>query len=216
MNALASIYMRIAAWLMRGQRADWSRAMQSEFQHVSEDERLSWAFGCLIAAIRQRLVPMVTGDFRVSRLVMLIETLGCFGFLTMGWYAITFGGFGLIRMNGQLIDKIFFGYPGGPFLFWVMVVSTVTGLVGPIGLFLGLRYVLQARGLANRAFGWTMITITLGLNIVGTIAGYLVGPADFQLMPSLTLLMVVMPVAGILHLMYLARPAAPAQMLTTA
>jgi len=215
-NWFASLCMQFAAWLMRHERGNWARAMRAEFQYVSTPDRLSWAFGCVIAAIKQRLVPMDTGNFRISRGVMLVETLGCFGFLTLGWYAITFGSFGLLRFDNATIEKVFFGYPGGPFLFWVMVASIVVGLVGPIGLFLGLRYVLQGRALTNRAVGWSMIGATLGLNVVGTIAGYFVGPADFHVMPSLTLLMVVLPVAGVLHLMYLARPAAPPPMLATA
>jgi hypothetical protein len=193
---------------MRHERGNWARAMRSEFQYVSTPDRLSWAFGCVIAAIKQKLVPMDTGNFRISRGVMLVETLG--------WHAITFGSFGLLRVDSATIEKVFFGYPGGPFLFWVMVASIVVGLVGPIGLFLGLRYVLQGRASTNPAVGWSMIGVTLGLNVVGTIAGYFVGPADFHVMPSLTLLMVVLPVAGVLHLIYRARPIAPPAMFATA
>jgi hypothetical protein len=216
MNWLASLCMQFAAWLMRHERGDWARAMCAEFQCVSTLDRPAWAFGCLVAAIKQRLVPMDTGNLRISRWVMLVETLGCFGYLTLGWYAITFGSFGLLRFDSETIEKVFFGYPGGPYLFWVMVVSTATGLVGPIGLFLGLRYVWQGRALANRILGWSMIGVTLGVNVIGTIAGYLVGPKDFQVMPGLTLLMALLPVAGILHLMYLARPAAPPRVLAIA
>jgi hypothetical protein len=122
----------------------------------------------------------------------------------------------LLRLDNGTIEKVFFGHPGGPYLFWVMAVSTVTGLMGPIGLFLGLRYVLQGRALTSRTFGWSMIGVTLAWNVIGTIAGYLVGPEDFQAMPALMLLMVLMPVACVLHLMHLARPAAPPQMLATA
>jgi hypothetical protein len=216
MNWLASHCIRFAAWLLRHERGDWARAMRSEFQYVSTAERLSWAFGCVIAALKQRWAPMVTGNFRISRWVMLVETLGCFGFLTLGWYAITLGSFGLLRLDDATIDKVFFSYPGGPYLFWVMVVSSVTGLVGPVGLFLGLRYVLQGRALANRTLGWTMIGVTVGSNIFGTLAGFFLGPKDVYVMPSLTLLMALLPVAGLVHLMYLARPVAPPALLAAA
>lgn len=189
--------------------------MDAEFQHVSEGERLSWAFGCLIAAIKQRLVPMDTGDFRVSRFVMLIETLGCFGSLTMVQYEFTFGGSGLIRYNSEILQMVS-RYQGGTYIFWMTVCGAVGGLVGPIGLFLGLRYVLVGRALANHTFGWSMIAATLGLYILGTVAGFLVGPPGFSIQPGFALLMVAMPAAGILHLMYLARPAAPAQIFATA
>ena len=215
MNALASVCLQFASWLLRKEHSEWARAMHSEFQHVSERERVSWAFGCVIAAIKQRWAPMQTGDFRISRWVMLVETMGCFGFLTLGWYEITFGGSGLVRLNGELIEKVFFSYPGGPFIFWMMVTCVVVGLLGPIGLFLGLRYVLQGRALANRRFGWTLIAATLGVNVFGTIAGYFAGPEDFHVQPGLTLLMAVMPAAGIWHLMHLARPVAPPQILAS-
>jgi hypothetical protein len=206
MNRVASLCIRFAAWLIRHERGDWARAMHTEFHYVGTSDRLSWAFGCVIAAIKQRLVPMDTGNLRISRWVMLIEALGCFGFLTLGWYEITLGSFGLLRLDSATIDKVFFGSPGGPYLFGVMVVSTFTGLAGPLGLYFGIRYVLQGRALGNRRLGWAVIGVTLAWNAIGTIAGYLVGPADFHVMPELTLLMVLLPVAGLLHLMYLARP----------
>ena len=58
--------------------------------------------------------------------------------------------------------------------------------------------------------------ITLGWNVVGTVAGYYFGPEDFQVMPALTLLMALLPVAGLVHLMYLARPSEPSAMLASA
>lgn len=207
MNMLASIFLGFASWLLRNERAEWARAMQSEFQHVSERERLAWALGCLIAAIRQRWAPMNAGDFRVSRLVMLVETLGCFGFLTLAWYVVTLGDGGLARMNGEIIAKNFFSYPGGPYVFWLMVASAIVWLLGPIGLILGLRYVLQGRALANTTLGWTLVAAMVGLQVFGALAGYFYGPDDFRPQPGLLLVMAVMPVAGILHLMYLGRPA---------
>lgn len=216
MNALASFCLQFASWLLRKEHSEWARAMHSEFQHVTERDRVSWAFGCAIAAIKQRWAPMTTGDFRVSRLVMLVETLGCFGFLTLAWYVITLGDGGLAQMNGEIIEKSFFSYPGGPYIFWLMVASAVGWLLGPIGLFLGLRYVLQGRALANATLGWTLVAATVGLHVLSALAGYFYGPADFRPQPGLLLVIAVMPVAGILHLMYLARPVAPTPMLTMA
>jgi hypothetical protein len=212
MKALAGILMRAAVRLSGTDGDEWARAMRAEFQHVSERDRLPWAFGCVIAAIRQRWTAMTTGDLRVSRLVMLVETLGCFGFLSLGWYVITLGPAGLAHLNGELIEKAFFGYAGGPYIFWMMAASAIVWLVGPIGLILGLRYAMQGRALSNRTFGWSLIGATIALSVLGTIAGAFVGPADFHVEPGLILLMTVMPVAGILHLMYLAQPAATPRM----
>jgi hypothetical protein len=48
--------------------------------------------------------------------------------LTLGWYAITFGSFGLVRLDGATIDKVFLNSPGGPYLFWVMAVVLSPGV----------------------------------------------------------------------------------------
>src|SRR4051812_39690051 len=72
------------------ERRVWAQAMCAEADHVCDDERLSWAFGCLWAAIKLRFDPMNTGDYRVSRWVMLVETIGGFGPLCLGWYLLVF------------------------------------------------------------------------------------------------------------------------------
>ena len=75
---------------------------------------------------------------------------------------------------------------------------------------------LQARALTNWTFGWILVGATLALSVFGTVAGYFVGPTDFHVMPGLILLMTVMPVVGILHLMYLSRPAVSPPLLAPA
>lgn len=210
MKALALLCLRLAEWLLRETHAEWVRAMRAELSSLSnERERLPWAFGCLVAAIKQRLAPMDTGTFRISRWVMLIETLGCFVPLTIGWLDLNFGPSGMIRHTPEVIERFYLSAPGGAFIVSMLFAGAVVSVLGPIGLVLGLRYVLVGRGIRHRAVGITLITIPIALNVLGTIAGFLVGPEDFKVSFESTLLFVILPVVGIAHLMYLAKPAAP-------
>jgi hypothetical protein len=90
-----------------------------------------------------------------------------------------------------------------------MIGFAFTGLVAPIGAFLGLRYVWRGRALDNRPLGYALITLPLLQTLAGII-GLMVLPDDqFAGNPALFVLMTVLPVAGVVHLMYLARPATP-------
>ncbi|HLA73443.1 MAG TPA: hypothetical protein VK624_18180 [Steroidobacteraceae bacterium] len=217
MSALASICLQFASWLLRKEHSEWARAMHSEFQHVGESERLSWAFGCVVAAIKQRWAPMNTGDFRISRWVMLVEILGCFGPLTLGWSLFTFDQPGLIHHSLADVERWYLPLPGGAFIISMMIAGAVVGVIGPIGLFLGLRYVVFGRALESKALGAALIGTPILLTIVGWIAGMFFGPPDFRpQFDSITFVFVCLPVAAFAHLMYLARPAAPPQILAVA
>lgn len=209
MKAPASLCMRLAQWLLREQHAEWVRAMHAELSYLAnEHERLRWAFGCLVAAIKQRIAPMDTGTFRISRRVMLIETLGCFVPLTIGWLDLNFGLSGIIHHTPEIIERFYLSAPGGAFIVSMLFAAAVVSILGPIGLFLGLRYVMVGRGIRNRAVGITLIGIPVALNVLGTVAGFLVGPEDIKVRFEDTLLFVILPVVGVAHLMYLAKPAA--------
>jgi hypothetical protein len=210
MNGFASLCIRYAAWLMRHERSDWARTMRAEFHYVSASDRLSWAFGCVIAAIKQRLVPMNTGDLRISRWVMLIEALGCFGPQVLGWYLLVFDQPGIIHYSVAEIERWYLPQPGGLFIVSMLYVGAIVGLIGPIGLFFGLRYVLTGRALDNTALGAVLIGAPIALTLGGWIAGVLVGPPDFRPMFDVVFVFTFLPVAVIAHLMYLARRPIPA------
>jgi hypothetical protein len=195
--------------LLPPERRDWAEAMGAEADHVPQDERLRWALGCVWTAIKQRFAPVNTGDYRVSRGVMLVEAIGSFGPLTLGWSEIVFGRSGIVRLTGEIVDKYFLTYPGGRYMLAMMFVNSVIGLLGPVGLLLGLRYVLTGRGIESRMLGWTMAAVPVVVNLIGTIAGRFWGPPDFQVPLTFTFLFAWLPAAVILHLMWLARPVQP-------
>jgi hypothetical protein len=207
---LSRILLGLAGRLMPPDRAEWFDAMRAELHALDRAERLRWAFGCFLAALKQRFAPMDTGNFRVSRWVILVETLGAFGPLTLAFWEITFGGSGLVRLSPAIVEKVFMHYPGGPYIFAMQIVGAIVGLIGPVGLFLGLRYVLKGVGLRNRALGWTLFAIPVVAHLSGTIAGFIAGPPDFGISASgfwlYTVMLTAAPAAVIWHLMALARP----------
>jgi hypothetical protein len=217
MNVLSSWLARAlfgaAQGLMPRGRGEWARAMRAEAHHVSEDERLQWALGCFWTAIKLRFDPMNTGDFRVSRWVMFVEVVGGFGPLALAWWEVTFGASGVIRLNGEIVQKYFLSYPGGAYMLVMMFVGSLAGLVGVTGLLLGLRYVATGRALVNRAFGWTLITILVAAHVFGLIVGVVAGPPDFDVNAFTfwfyTVMLTLVPVAVVYHLMVLARPVRP-------
>ena len=152
---------------------------------------------------------MNTGDFRISHWVMVVETLGCFGFMALGWFDVTFGPSGLVRHNWEIVTKNYLGYPGGAFIFSMIMLGSIVGLVGPIGLYLGARYIVTGRGLANRALARVLIAAPL-VYVVAFCVGYFVGPPDWQADLALGVMCVLRPVAGIAHLAWLAKPVSPA------
>jgi hypothetical protein len=152
---------------------------------------------------------MTTGDYRVSSEVMLVEAIGSFGPLTLGWFEIVFGGSGIVRLTDGIIDRNFLAYPGGRFMLVMMFVNSVVGLLGPIGLLLGLRYVVNGRGIESRMLGWTLTVVPVVVNLVGTVAGRFWGPQDFHVPLSFTFLFAWLPAAVMLHLTCLARPSPP-------
>jgi hypothetical protein len=206
MKGFASSLLRLAEKIMPREHAEWIGAMRAELAHMPSRAALTWAFGCVVAAIKRRLVPMQLGTLRIPRWVMFVEVIGSFVPLTLGWYAITFGQPGVLRHAWDLIDRTYQSVPGGTYIVTMLLTGIVIGLLGPVGLFLGLRYVFTGRALGNSVLGYTLIVVPLVYAVIATFAGYLVGPPDFAPIWSLTIVFTVVPVACVAHLMYLARP----------
>jgi hypothetical protein len=207
MNLIARASLRLATWLMPAGRGEWATAMRAESAYLPSHGALRWALGCLFVAFKERFAPMNTGDLRISRWVMSIETVGCFGFLTLGWFEITFGASGLVRHTWENVTRDYMTSPGGTYIFAMIVLGSIAGLVGPIGLLLGLRFVASGRALANRTFGYALITALLVYFLAGA-SGWFLGPAGFRPGgPGFAVLFFIAPLAGVVHLMVLARAA---------
>ena len=207
---LSAMLFGLAQRLMPPGRAEWLDAMRAESEQLHGADRTRWAFGSFITALKQRFAPMDTGNYRVARWVMLVESVGAFGPLTLGWWEVTFGASGLLRLSPAIIEKHFMSVPGGPYILSMQIAGGIIGLLGPVGLFLGLRYVLTGRGLLNRGLGWTFVAIPIAAHVLGTLAGFIVGPQDFAYTAFgfwfYTVMLTAVPAAVFWHLMALARP----------
>lgn len=208
-NPLASVCLRLAAWLLGRQHEDWARAMRAELDHVAETERAGWALGCLIAAIHQRFVSMQTGTLRISRSVLLLEMILCFLPLTLGWLDAVFGTFGVWHLNTSIIEKHFLTTPLNTGILGMMIGASVIGCIGPIGLFLTLRAVTTGTGLRSRGLGIVMIAGVAAYAAASLILQLVAGPGASAADASFVLLIVLLPIIGITHLMHLATPARP-------
>ena len=207
MNAPARWLFAIARRLMPPGQRGWGDAMRAEADYLPAREAIRWAIGCVYTAFQTRL-HMNTGTFRLSRWAMLVETLGCFGPMTLAWYEICFGMPGLLRHDWTTLSTVYGGMNGGAFMVWMIVFGAVVGLVGSIGLTLGLRYVVTGKGLGSAVAGCTLIGALLLYALAG-VAGLFVGPADWQIDATMMVLFVALPIAGLVHLMWLARPVPP-------
>ena len=216
MSRLVALLLLTAGKIMPRARADWLAAMRAEISYLPPRAALSWALGCVFAAVKQRFFPMQTGTLRIPRWVMFVEAIGCFGPLTFGWYAIAFGQPGVLLRSWDVIDNTYAMFPGGPYILVMLISGLVVGLLGPIGLFYGLRYVVTGRGIGNRTLGYSLVVVPPLYAVLGTIAGYLVGPPDFSPIWSHTIVLTVLPIACVAHLMFLARREVEPAMLSAA
>lgn len=205
-SARTSLLLKVACWLMPRERREWADAMKAELPFVPRGAAFSWAAGCLIAALKQRFVPMHTGSFRINRWVVLVEMLGCFGPAVLAWWEFTFGPSGAAYFGSRMFEMQFQNLPASyKYTLALHAGHAITGLIAPIGLFLGLRYVIRNRALDNRTLGYALIAAPVAQTIAGAIGVLSFGVEP--LLPGLFLLLIVLPIAGIAHLMYLATAA---------
>lgn len=155
---------------------------------------------------------MENGTLRISRWVMVVETIGLFGPLTLAWFEFTFGPSGIVRLNAEIIEKVFLNQPGGAYLLALWYAVTVTGLIGAIGLFLGMRYVWSGRALHSRTLGFTLIGVLSGPTIIGAAANLILGLVGPEPNFGIFMMFVALPIVGIAHLMYLAKAAEPSML----
>lgn len=206
MNDLISQCLRLAAALMGKDGSEWSRAMSAELNHVPADQRLVWALGCVIAALKWRFETMRSGNLRVSKGVLLLELVVCFLPITLGWWDVAFGASGALGLNQDIINEHFLATPLGRIVLGMMIGGALIGLAGPIGLFLASRAVIAGIGLRSRALGIAMIAGVTLYVIASMLLRLFSGPGAYAATFSFIVLIGLLPALGTAHLMYLSRP----------
>jgi hypothetical protein len=212
-TGLTTALLALAQRLAPGERREWAEAMRAEMAYLPSAARLRWAFGCVVAAIKLRFTPMQTGSLRINPWLMTVESLVCFGSTTAIWWVANFGSMGVLTHDLAGFERYLVGVlrePDAQRVIWALYGYAVCSLVGPVGMFLGLRYALLRRGLRNRVMGYALVAAAIAMSLIGTLSTFWIGKGDWSERIPLIVQFTILPAAGILHLMYLGRPAAPA------
>lgn len=165
--------------------------MRSELDYVESDAHaIEWAFGCLSVSLQERVRAMLNANGRISRPVLMLEWLMCFGPVTLLWVAALSS---LIR-HGATSEIVF---------------PALLGALGPIGLCVTM-YATFSKSRAPRWLPLALMSASVTLvawqlsNVVelGTRTQWFA--SDLQVFVLLSLL----PLAGALHFVQLSRRAA--------
>ncbi|HEY2780116.1 MAG TPA: hypothetical protein VGI90_05055 [Steroidobacteraceae bacterium] len=209
---IASVLMNWSARLLPPARTGWAKAMRAEFDHIDEDARaMSWAVGCLLTGVKQRMISMIHGDLKISRWLLAPEMLLCFAPLSLFWLDGIDGTSGLLRLNSAVIHKYFIGVPGGTAFLIAMYASVLLATIGPIALVAAFRMIVLRRPIANPGLRVALIaapilyglmSITLRAIESGVTTLDLASADAFDFWSGIFLL-AVLPVLGAAHLLKL-------------
>lgn len=185
---IAVVLLRVASGILPASRREWQRDMRTELDYAESDAlALKWAIGCLSVSLQERVRTMLNSTGKISRPVLVLEWLMCFGPLTLLW-AVALS---VIVRHGATVE---------------IVVPTLFGMLGPIGLCVTL-YATFSKSRGPRWLPLTLVAASVAL--VALQLGNAVGfgrhtqwfASDLQVVVLLSLL----PLVGALHLMQLSR-----------
>lgn len=188
---MAKLLVIHASKVLPPERENWSQAMCSEIDHLPDNSvALRWAIGCVFTSYMERITKMKIGNLRVSGVILTIEMLLCFGFLSLNVLGMLFQVENAVPFNG--IGLLIFS----------------SSLIGPIGLIFGFRLILLKRTKMSRLMiaaliilgSWTFIINGIGMWIIDAV------------IPGIswawggTLLVGILPALGVAHLIYMSNP----------
>ena len=130
---IAVALLRLASTILPAGRREWARDMRGELDFVESDHAaLSWAFGCVLASLQQRVLAMLNSNGGISRPVLILEWLMCFAPLTLLWAAAV-----TIIVSRAYVSLEFF-------------VAAAFGTLGPIALIISLTATASKRNVDAR------------------------------------------------------------------
>jgi hypothetical protein len=172
--------------------------MRNEIEHLPHDrDALFWAVGCIVASYLERSRTMVVGTFRISRLVLAVETLVCF--------------FPLTWLFGALASRGVYGFAGPlPMDAWFFTMLSVAA-IGPIGLVIAFKSAVLGRPRLSRAAeavlcvsaAWTFLAY--GGQMLERSAWLSAHPDRVFDALGLFVMFAALPVLGAAHLVYVSR-----------
>jgi hypothetical protein len=111
----------------------------------------------------------------------------------------------VVRFTPAIIDQVFLSPPGGKMILALMLGFVLTGLVGPAGLYFGMRYVWSGQPLRRGPLALALIAAPV-LQWLASMVGFLwLGTGEYAKGLDLFILLTLLPVGCILHLLYLGR-----------
>jgi hypothetical protein len=173
---LAHALLRRAQKLLPTSRLEWAKAMQTELDHLENDgDALTWAMGCVVAGLMERISTMLAANLKISRWILLPEMLLCFVPLTLDWLDVIAGSSGIIQLNGHIIQKYFLHAPGGTFALVTMIAGAVLGTLGPLGLTAAFRLIVSGRRPGSRWFRAALVAGPAVYGLLTTNSGNSIG-----------------------------------------
>jgi hypothetical protein len=204
---LAQALLRQTAWILPKQRRPWAEAMLSELHHLGNDrEALRWSVSCLIAGIKERVHAMITGNLKIARWVLIPEMLLCFAPTSIGWWDATFGDYGVVGLNADIIHRYFAGASGTTALVW-MISAAIVEILGPVGLIAAARLIMLRRAM-SRTLG-AMLIIGPIIHLGFSFTRFIISPPLLIAALDEVILFGLLPLAGALHLAWLGSHESP-------
>ena len=182
--------MTLASSFLPDARRDWGEAMRAELDYAKSDAAaLSWAFGCVLAGMNERVHTMMMWNGRISRWVLIVEWLACFGPLTLLWCFAVANAFG---HDAPIVIRV----------------AAAIAVIGPVALVTSMLSTLGGaqRGLRSVAQGLAVLfAIAAVLRLADVLADGGLRLQWFESNGSLFVLVAVLPLAGSLHLVHILR-----------
>jgi hypothetical protein len=102
MTSTSRLLLRIARWIAGPERREWIDAMHAE-AHLTDASSISWAAGCLLASVRDRLVRERYSMLAIVLLPVIVFAVNKVLFVptvhlvdALGWPHLTLVGFALV------------------------------------------------------------------------------------------------------------------------
>ena len=191
LRRLASAPLVLASALVPASHREWLDGMRVEVAYIESDAvALRWALGCVVASLKWRARVMLTLNGRISRPVLVLEWLMCFGPLTLMWIVSLL----YVRWGGLPTD-----------LAVKLSVGVACATLGPVALLVALMVTLSKQSQAmTRIARWLPVAAgamcLLQLLDIGK---------WFRFDPGTFVLLSLLPLLGCLHVMHLSKPSSP-------
>lgn len=183
----AHLLLATAGFIASRNRIQWLRAMSAEAEYVPDRSVLKWASGCVLATAKMRFMDMVTLKRDVSRPVLTLEVLICFGSLVFAGVQFAW----ILIRAPSLSSRL---NPG-----MLIIAGILLGVAGGFGIVHGLRQIMQGKSMPASS--------AVLIVIAAAVFAAAMWVADSSVWSSRELVLLsVLPAIGALHLRYLARP----------